>query len=106
MVEGITPAELKARRDAGEQFEIIDVREPWEHGYAHIEGSQLRPLGDIERWAATLDPQKPYVIYCHSGIRSYHACMLLARLGFKTVKNLSGGIDAWSVEVDPNIPRY
>ncbi len=106
MVEGITPSELKARKDAGEEIELIDVRELWEHEYARIDGSQLKPLGDLDNWAPSLDPDKHYVLYCHSGIRSYHACMILERMGFRTVKNLSGGIDAWSLEVDPDIPRY
>ena len=106
MVQGITPAELKTSKDAGEDVALIDVREPWEHQYARIPDSELRPLGDIDAWAPALDPGKPYVLYCHSGVRSFHACLLLERMGFQAVKNLSGGIDAWSVEVDPQVPRY
>lgn len=106
MVQGITPSELKTSQDAGEDIALIDVREPWEHQYARIPDSELRPLGEIDAWASSLDPGKSYVLYCHSGVRSFHACLLLERRGFRAVKNLSGGIDAWSVEVDPQVPRY
>ncbi len=106
MVQGITPSQLKAWKDNGQDFGLIDVREPWEHNYARIPDSDLKPLGDIDAWAATLDRNRPYVLYCHSGVRSFHACLLLERMGFTTVKNLSGGIDAWSLEIDPQIPRY
>ena len=85
---------------------IIDVREPDEYQYCHIAGAQHRPLGDIEDWAAGLDPNTEYVFQCHSGYRSAQAATYLRNRGFKHVYNLRGGIDAWSVLVDPNIPRY
>lgn len=85
---------------------LIDVREPWEYQTAHVEGSQLRPLGQIYEWAATLDKSADYVIICHHGGRSAMACQVLASMGFKKLSNLAGGIDAWAMDVDPDVPRY
>jgi rhodanese-related sulfurtransferase len=106
MIAEISPRELQARLAAGEPLELIDVREPWEHQFAAIPGSALKPLTDFYDWARTLDPAGDYVLYCHTGARSAHACQLLSRLGFRTVANLRGGVDAWSRQVDSSIPRY
>ena len=85
---------------------LIDVREPQEYQIAHIEGAQLLPLGQIYEWAQTLDKAAPYVIMCHHGGRSAMACQVLQSLGFKNLSNLDGGIEAWSMLVDPSVPRY
>lgn len=85
---------------------ILDVREPNEYAYARIPGAVLKPLGGIYQWAQTLDKDQAYVVYCHSGLRSWQAAMFLERLGFTRVCNLSGGLDAWSLHVDPTVPRY
>ena len=85
---------------------LIDVRETWEFARASIAGAELLPLGQIQEWAAKLDKAEAYVVVCHHGSRSAMACHYLQTLGFKDVRNLDGGIDAWSIAVDPKIPRY
>ena len=102
----ITPRELAERMKSGSAPIIIDVREPFEYAYAHIEGAQLKPLGEIRSWAKELDKAQAYVMQCHTGSRSFQAASMLERMGFKNVSNLVGGIDAWSRDVDPNVPKY
>jgi len=103
----ITVEEMKARLDAGERFRLIDVREPSEHSTAKIAGSELKPLGQIVNWASELkDKDEEIVLHCHHGMRSDRACQYLAAQGFTNVKNLIGGIDEWSLKVDPSVPRY
>ncbi len=102
----ITPRELKDRLDRGEKIFLLDVREPWEHSTAKINGSVLIPLGTIPQSLDKLDRNVEIVAYCHHGMRSGDATAFLLQQGFKDVKNLVGGIDAWSIQVDPNIPRY
>ncbi|MDX2033332.1 MAG: rhodanese-like domain-containing protein [Blastocatellia bacterium] len=103
----ITVEELKARRDAGETIRLIDVREPSEFQAAQIAGAELRPLGRIMQWAAELgDKEQEIVLHCHHGMRSDRACQFLAAQGFTNLKNLLGGIDDWSLRVDPSVPRY
>ena len=102
----ITAEEVKAKQDAGEKFRLIDVREPSEHRTCRIEGAELKPLGQIAQWMAELKPTEEVVLHCHHGGRSERACAFLAQQGFTNVKNLVGGIDAWSVKVDPSVPRY
>lgn len=103
----ITVEEMKARLDAGGQFRLIDVREPSEYQVAKIAGSELRPLGQIMNWARELtDKDEEIILHCHHGMRSDRACQFLAAQGFSNVKNLIGGIDDWSLKVDPSIPRY
>jgi rhodanese-related sulfurtransferase len=105
-VEEITPREFKARQEAGTAPRLVDVREPHEYSICHIEGSELKPLGQISQWVHELDPDEEIVFQCHSGQRSAYACMLLQRAGFTNVKNLAGGIDQWAIEVDRQMPRY
>jgi rhodanese-related sulfurtransferase len=103
----ITVEEMKARLDAGERFRLIDVREPSEHSAAKIAGSELKPLGQIVNWAGALtDKDEEIVLHCHHGMRSDRACQYLAAQGFTNVKNMIGGIDEWSLKVDPSVPRY
>lgn len=86
---------------------IIDVREPWEFATAHIEGSIPMPMGDIpSRANQELDPDEPIVVICHAGVRSMNVTMWLRNNGFENVRSLRGGIDAWSREIDPSVPRY
>ena len=91
--------------DAGDTFEFIDVRTPLERELAHIEGSRLldRDYGDH---LLTLDRNTTLVFQCHHGIRSQAAAEQLTQKGYRNVYNLRGGIDAWSAEVDPRVPRY
>lgn len=102
----LTPAELSTKRSRGERFVLLDVREPWEVTIAHIEGSIHIPMGAIPSQHTELDPQQEIVVYCHHGIRSRNVCSMLVAFGFQNVKNLAGGIDAWSAAADPNVPRY
>jgi adenylyltransferase/sulfurtransferase len=102
----ITVEEVKARLDAGEEFVLIDVREPREFQFCRIEGAQLRPLGQIRQWMQSLDKNAETVVYCHHGMRSDQAAVFLAHNGFTNVRNMIGGIDEWSRRVDAAVPRY
>ncbi len=102
----ITVQELKQRLDAGDKIVLVDVREPWEYSMAKIEGAMLIPLGTIPQSLDKLDRNAEIVCHCHRGMRSADATTFLHQQGFKSVKNLVGGIDAWSVHIDPNVPRY
>lgn len=108
MPRQITPAELSARMQKGEKPYLLDVRQPWENQLSQIEGSVLLPLADLP---ARLDEVQPapgqaVVAYCHHGMRSLSAAALLEQRGLKDVLSLSGGIEAWSIQVDPKVPRY
>lgn len=102
----ITPEQFEARRRAGEDLLLVDVREPEEYEIARVEGARLLPLSRFSEWAAALDPERETVFICHHGIRSAQVCAFLSRQGFGRIYNLVGGIDRWSVEVDPTVPRY
>ena len=105
-VPEMSPHELKRRMDAGEPFELIDVREPYEYEIARINGAKLIPLGEITERLDELSGEQPIVVHCHSGKRSAQAVELLQQHGFTKVYNLEGGIDAWSDQIDPNVPKY
>ncbi|HEY0368399.1 MAG TPA: molybdopterin-synthase adenylyltransferase MoeB [Chthoniobacterales bacterium] len=98
--------ELKRRFDSNESFELIDVREPYEYEIARIDGAKLIPLGELPSRVDELPREKDIVVHCHSGMRSAHAVQLLQESGFDRAVNLAGGIDAWSVEIDPTVDRY
>ena len=98
--------ELKRKMDAREPFELIDVRETFEYEIARIDGAKLIPLREIAERADELQREDPIVIHCHSGQRSAQAVRLLQQRGFANVYNLDGGIDAWSDQVDPAVPKY
>jgi adenylyltransferase/sulfurtransferase len=104
----IPPPELKRRLDREEELLLIDVREPFEVEIARIPGSRLIPLGELEDALGTLAEWKdrPIVVHCQHGGRSLRACELLSSRGFSQVENLQRGIDGWSQEVDPKVPRY
>ena len=86
---------------------LLDVREPWEFSTARIEGSVAMPMGDVAARAhQELDPEERLVVLCHHGMRSMNVTVWLRNQGFEQVQSLRGGIDAWSAEVDPNVPRY
>lgn len=105
-VPSVSVRELKQKMDARETFTLVDVREPYEYEIARIEGSRLIPLGELETRVSDLPRTGTLVLQCHSGGRSEHATRLLQEAGFENVYNLEGGIDAWSVEIDPAVPRY
>lgn len=102
----ITVQELKDRLDKGDKVFLLDVREPHEFSMAKIEGSTLIPLGTLPQSLNQLDPTDEIVALCHKGMRSADAVGFLLQQGFSNVKNLIGGIDAWSVEIDHSVPRY
>jgi sulfur-carrier protein adenylyltransferase/sulfurtransferase len=105
-VPTISVRELKTKMDMKEALTLIDVREPYEYEIARIEGSRLIPLGELETHVSELPRTGTIVLQCHSGGRSEHAVRILQEAGFENALNLVGGIDAWSVEVDPAVPRY
>ena len=105
-VPSITVKELKRRMDSRERFELIDVREIFEAQIARIDGSKLIPLREIADRSGELQRTDPIIIHCHRGMRSADAIRQLRRQGFTNVYNLEGGIDAWSEEIDPDVPQY
>ena len=103
----ITPTELKARLDRGEKFRLIDVRETDEWAVARIPQAELLPLSEFQKRAtAELSPDEDLVLYCHHGVRSGRAQGYLKAQGYGNVLNLTGGIDAWALQVDPKMKRY
>ena len=106
-MEEITATELKNRMDAGDDIQLIDVREPNENAFAKIEGAKLIPLGQIIQRMDELDDTRETVVHCKMGGRSATAIQALRRAGYKgELKNLKGGITAWSDEVDSTVPKY
>ena len=106
MVGEILPRDLKVRLDKGEQPVLLDVREPEEVAIVHLPGSIHIPLGEVPGRLHELDPDKEIVVYCHHGVRSLRVAQFLAQHDFSHVVNLAGGIDAWALEVEPEMRRY
>lgn len=106
----IEPVELAARLAHGDAIVVIDVREPWEHAIARLPRARLLPLATLERDGGRAAGDAPadgeIVVYCHHGVRSARAAAMLRAAGHRRVLNLSGGIDRWSMDVDPGVPRY
>ena len=102
----ISPAEAaQVLREKGAR--LVDVREPWEFTTTRIEGSVPMPMGEVPTRAhKELDIDERLVIVCHHGVRSMNVTAWLRRQGFEKAQSLRGGIDAWSVEVDPGVTRY
>ena len=104
----MTPTELQARLSEGSPPRLLDVRQPEENVIVALANSMLIPLGElfsrvdeIEDWR-----EEEVVVYCHHGVRSAQAVAQLRALGFTNVHNLAGGIDRWTIEVNPTLPRY
>jgi rhodanese-related sulfurtransferase len=102
----ITPTELKTRLDKGDTLVLLDVREQWEFDLAKLSGSTLIPLGTLPQSLAKLNRDAEIIAICHHGMRSADATNFLLQQGFPNVKNLVGGIDAWSAQIDRSVPRY
>ena len=102
----ITPVELAERIARGDDFELLDVREPYEWAIARLPGARHIPLGTLPDALRELDPARETIVYCKSGIRSMAAATQLTAAGFASVANLTGGISRWSAEVDSSVPRY
>ena len=106
-MEEITATELKARLDKGDDLQIIDVREPNEYEVARLEGSKLIPLGQIVERSGEIDASRETIVHCKMGGRSAKAIEALQRAGFTgRLVNLTGGITAWSNDVDAGVPKY
>ena len=107
MIEELTPAQFIARRAAGADMTLLDVREDWEVGLAPVPAALIHiPMGQIPERLDELDPATPTVVVCRSGGRSMEVARYLGAHGFAAVANLTGGILAWSRDVDPTIPQY
>jgi sulfur-carrier protein adenylyltransferase/sulfurtransferase len=104
-VPEITPLQLKARLDRGDDLYILDVREPHEFQICNLNG-HLIPLGELTRRVHELDSSREIIAHCRSGKRSADAVDFLRKAGFRKVLNLKGGILAWAEEVDPKVPKY
>lgn len=103
----ISPEELHQQLSRGDsQVLLVDVREPVEYEYCHLEEAVLIPLRQLPSRLSELNPDQEMVVYCHHGMRSMQAVQFLKRAGVKQVKSLSGGIDSWSLTIDPSVPRY
>lgn len=102
----ISVQELKELRDSRKPHLLLDVREPSEYAASRIEGAKLLPLAELPGRFGELPKNVPIVVHCHHGGRSAQAVRFLREAGFKDVKNLAGGIDAWSADIDPDVPRY
>ena len=103
----MTATELHAYlKQDGEPPFLLDVREPWEFQYCHIDGSELVPMRGIPDALEQLDAHRETVVICHHGIRSRHVASFLEQAGFSNVINLTGGVDAWAKDVDPSMPKY
>ena len=106
MIQSIQPAALKARLDAGDSLVLLDVRQPEEVEICRIDGAVNIPLSDLPSRASELDPEAEIVCICHHGMRSANAAAFLAERDFERLINLTGGVDAWAAEVDPDMARY
>jgi rhodanese-related sulfurtransferase len=104
----IAPRAVADRLKSGEPgLVLLDVREPWEVATAQIAGSKLMPMGEIpSRAFQELDPDAHIITVCHSGVRSLNVAAWMRNQGFEKVQSMSGGIDSWSREIDPAVPRY
>ena len=104
----ISPVESKAKLDSGGAA-LIDVREPAEYALARIEGAELIPMNTIPQRLQSLDAladEKLLIVHCHHGVRSLNVVDWLRRQGVANCQSMAGGIDRWSAQVDPNVPRY
>lgn len=107
----VTPRQVRQMLADGKPFILLDCRRLDEHQVARIHGSTLMPLDTIEKRADELEDDSgarstPIIVHCHHGVRSLRATAALRAMGFTDVKSMAGGIDLWSVDVDPGVPRY
>ncbi len=105
-IQNLTVTELAQWRADNRAFVLLDVREDDEVNYASIDGYIHIPMNFIPLRHNELPDDKPIVIYCHHGVRSMNVAMFLARAGFEQLYNVTGGIDEWSKQIDPTIPKY
>jgi len=103
-----TCQDVAAAQAAGDDFLLLDCREPDEHALVRIAGAVLLPLGELPERLSELEPQRGrrIVVHCHHGGRSLRAAKWLRANGFSQAQSLAGGIDAWAEQIDPSLPRY
>jgi rhodanese-related sulfurtransferase len=102
----ISPAEAKAHLARGDGVLLVDVREPWETQLCRIEGAILMPMGTVPANVQKLDVDGEVICYCHHGVRSLDVAFWLRSQGVERARSMTGGIDRWSSEIDPGVPRY
>jgi rhodanese-related sulfurtransferase len=103
----ITPAEVRRQIDSGEAPRLVDVREPFEFEQARIDGAELVPMRSIPQALSLLEAEEnPIVVFCHHGMRSLQVVGWLREQGVENCTSMAGGIDRWSREIDPKVPRY
>ena len=105
----VSPQDVKRRLDAGEKLHLIDVREPYEFAQARIEGADLIPMRSVPAELQSLEAradEAPLIVFCHHGVRSLNVVHWLREQGVEACQSVSGGIHAWSLTVDPSVPRY
>ena len=105
-MDHITPSELKQRLDTAGAPLLLDVRQDWETRLCRLPNAVHIPIEEIEVRTDELNPEDEIVVYCHQGVRSAAVAQYLRQLGFQSVKNLEGGLDAWARTVDPGMRRY
>ncbi len=108
MPKQIHPETVAKKLEAGDPVYLLDVREPWEHEYCRLENCVLIPLGELMDRVSEVEvpPNSTIVVYCHHGVRSLSGAAILEMNGFKDAYSLAGGVEAWSVLIDPKVPRY
>src|SRR3954451_24138993 len=105
----VTVEDVKRRLDAGETLVLIDVREPFEHRVSQIEGAELVPMQTVPEQLEALQQkaaQAPLIVFCHHAVRSLNVVNWLRRQGIENCWSMAGGIDLWSLSIDPAVPRY
>jgi len=102
----ISAKEVSERIARGDKLLLVDVREPWEYQLCKIPGAHLIPLGTLSASLNSLLDADDVICYCHHGMRSLDAAVWLRQQGVESAKSMAGGIERWSAEVDPSVPRY
>jgi rhodanese-related sulfurtransferase len=102
----ISPRAVSERIARGDKLLLVDVREPWEYDLCNLPGAKLIPLGTLPANLNTLLDADDVICYCHHGMRSLDAAVWLRQQGVESAKSMAGGIERWSSEIDPNVPRY
>ena len=103
----IAPGEVRRQIDSGETLRLIDVREPFEFEQARIDGAELIPMRSVPQALSRFEEEEnPIVVFCHHGMRSLQVVAWLREQGVENCTSMAGGIDRWSVEIDPKVPRY
>lgn len=105
----VSARDVKSRLDAGEAVKLVDVREPMEHAIAHIAGAELIPMNTVPQRLQHLESEAEdatLVVLCHHGMRSLNVVNWLRNQGIENCQSMAGGIEAWSHEIDPKVPRY